>query len=351
MEHQEIDDHGDPPEPVLLAPDNFTPPHRTPWGGRRIGALKGWTAADPIGESWELSVEPSFPSRTKDGRVLDELLRRAPGPWLGAEADRGSTALLVKLLDAQDELSVQIHPRDDYEGLSEAESGKPESWYIVDREPGAGLYLGLSQGAGPEEMERALAQGDDVSELLPFVPVEPGDFFLIEAGTPHCIGGGVLLVEPQRVLPGRRGVTYRYWDWNRRYDAHGARHDEGTPRALHQRDAIAVTDWSLPRGDALLRRVRRRAGPPDPTGIARVESLAGPDGLSSDALRVARLHGTGEVDFPRWDALVALTVLAGRVRIGPLEVGAGRTAAVPASWRGRASLRNAHAVLAAAVVP
>jgi hypothetical protein len=180
---------------------------------------------------------------------------------------------------------------------------------------------------------------------LPFVPVEPGDFFVIEAGTPHCIGRGVLLVEPQRVRPGKRGVTYRYWDWNRRYDREGRRDPEGQPRALHRREALAVTDWDLPRGAALLHRVRRRAGVPELRGAAQVDELAGPGGIPSDALRVARLHGNGELPLPRWDVLRAVTVLAGVIRLGELEVRAGRTAAVPASWRGPAVLDAAHAIV------
>jgi mannose-6-phosphate isomerase len=345
MGHQENDEA---PRPVRLAPDNFTPPTRTPWGGRRIRPLKGMGEGPRVGESWELSVEPSFPSRTAGGRPLEALLRQDPAGWLGAEAERGGTALLVKLVDADDELSVQIHPSDEHPGLGPDESGKPESWYVVDRDPGAGLYLGLAAGADRAAMERALDEEGDVSALLPFVPVEPGDFFVIEAGTPHCIGRGVLLVEPQRVLPGRRGVTYRYWDWNRRYDAEGRRDPDGRPRALHRREAVAVTDWDLPRGEALLDRIRRRAGPAAPEAPARVEPLAGPGGLSSDALRVARLHGTGAAELPDWELLRAVTVLGGGLRLGSLALRAGQTAAVPAGWRGSVALERAHAIVSAA---
>ncbi|HJL19114.1 MAG TPA: class I mannose-6-phosphate isomerase [Sandaracinaceae bacterium LLY-WYZ-13_1] len=344
MEHQE----NDAPRPVPLAADNFTPPSRTPWGGRRIPALKGLAGDAVVGESWELSVEPSFPSRTADGRRLDDLVAATPEAWLGDERARGGTALLVKLLDAADELSVQIHPGDDHPGLGPDESGKPESWYVVDHDEGAGIYLGLAERADRATMERALDAGEDVSALLPFVPVEPGDFFLIEAGTPHCIGRGVLLVEPQRVLPGRRGVTYRYWDWNRRYDARGRRDPSGEPRPLHRDAALDVTDWRLPRGDALLSRVRHRAGPPMVDGDARLEGLAGPDGaLRSEALAVARLSGTGTLRPPAWGVLRGLTVLSGTVRLGDLALGPGRSAAIPARWHGPLTLDRGHAILAA----
>lgn len=345
MEDQEIDEPA-----ALLAADNFTPPSRTPWGGARIRRLKArWVGAgEPVGESWELSVEPSFPSRTEDGASLAARIAERPRAWLGAKAADGGTALLVKLLDAAEALSVQIHPADDYAGLGEGEGGKPESWYVVERDPGAGIYLGLGEGVDRAAMERALDAGEDVSRLLTFVPVEPGDVFVIEAGTAHCIGAGVMLVEPQRVAPGRRGVTYRYWDWGRRYDASGRRSSEGAPRELHREHALAVTDWGAPRAEALLARARLRAGEVRLDAPARVEVLCGPEGLASRDLFVARLSGRGELELPGAGALRAVTVLAGAVELDGLLVEAGRTAAVPAGARPRATLRDAHAIVSAA---
>lgn len=346
--------------PRRLAADNFTPASRTPWGGRRIlevfKAALGLTNAGVVGESWELSVEPDFPSRLDSGERLGDVIAEDAVGWLGAAAHRGNTALLVKLLDAADELSVQIHPTDDYPGLSEGEGGKPESWYVVDREPGAGLYLGLAAGVDRVKMETALREGLDVSDMLTFVPVEVGDFFVIDAGTAHAIGRGVTLVEPQRVLPGRRGLTYRYWDWNRRYDAAGRRTPEGQPRALHIDDALAVTDWQAPRGDALLARIRHRSGPPQPGGAARLEVLGSPMGPAvSTALSVDRLHGDGSFLLPP-SGFRALTVLSGEVIVksadGPLPIPGGRTAALPASASGWAvELTHAHAIVSGVITP
>ncbi|HKU40699.1 MAG TPA: type I phosphomannose isomerase catalytic subunit, partial [Polyangiales bacterium] len=206
--------------PALLRPDNFTSPARTPWGGRRIvGTYKaelGLSAAlreSAVGEAWELSLGPELPSRLEDGRFLHELIAADPHGYLGAEAARGGSALLVKWLDAAEPLSVQIHPAPDDPKLAADETGKPECWYIVAREPGAGLYLGLRPGVTAERMRAALERGADVSQLLEFVPVEVGDFYLLQPGMPHAVGPGVTLVEPQYVAPGRRGVTLRYWDW------------------------------------------------------------------------------------------------------------------------------------------
>lgn len=338
--------------PIALRPDNFTPPSRTPWGGTRIlsrykPALAG--RAGVVGESWELSVEPDFPSVTREGEPLAEVLARDPVGMLGREAARGGTGLLVKLLDAADELSVQIHPADDYAGLKAGESGKPECWYVVEREEGAGVYLGLAKGVTEAQMAAALVRGDDVSKLLDFVPVEAGDFLLIDAGTAHAIGRGLTLVEPQRVIPGRRGITYRYWDWNRRYDREGRSDPNGAPRALHVREALAVTNWDAPRGDAFLTTARVRAGEPAREGAAKVTALCGRDeGLRSDALQVARVEGTGVIALPRWDALLGLTVLDGVVELEGVRVARGDTVAIPAGMSGaEARCEGAHAIVAA----
>ena len=169
--------------PLLLQPDNFTSPERTPWGGRRIaGRLKlnaGLEARGVVGEAWELSVEPDFPSRIIDGPTLDEVLRADPS-LLGVESGLGSTALLVKLVDAADDLSVQIHPSDDDPLLAPDESGKPEAWYIIDADPGAGLYLGFREGVSRKDVERAIDEEAEVDALMSSVPVSPGDLFLIE---------------------------------------------------------------------------------------------------------------------------------------------------------------------------
>jgi mannose-6-phosphate isomerase class I len=342
-----------PPVPVLLRPDNFTPPTRTPWGGTRLA--RSYKAAfvqgtPVIGESWEISVEPDFPGKLDDGRALAAYLGSAPEALLGGEAARGrtSTALLVKLIDTDDPLSVQIHPSDDYPGLEADECGKPESWYIVDSEPGAGLYLGFQRGTERAQVEQALRDGSSLESLLRFVPVAPGDFFLIDAGTPHAIGRGLTLVEPQHVIPGRRGVTYRYWDWNRRYDAAGREDAAGSARALHVEHALAVTRWREVQEDGFIDSIRVRAPVPALDARASVTMLAGEGGLASTWLRVARLAGTGRCRLPSLDRLQGLTVLAGTVEVAGVRVGPGRSAVVPAQLSdSEVTLEGAHAVLSA----
>jgi mannose-6-phosphate isomerase class I len=333
------------PRPVLLAADNFTSPARTPWGGRRIcGTYKAALGLAPalreqaIGESWELSLGPELPSRLEDGRYLQQAVSADPLAFLGAEAAAGSSALLVKWLDAADHLSVQIHPAVDDPKLVRDETGKPECWYIVAREPGAGLYLGLRPDASLERMRELLASGADVSSLLEFVPVEPGDFYLLQPGMPHAVGRGVTLVEPQYVAPGRRGVTLRYWDWNRRYDEHGKQAPNGEPRELHVERALEVTDWARASDPVYLAAQRCRPAAIDLTAASRCEPLCGTDlgtPVRSDYLRALRIAGTGEVRLPDWNTLRALTVIDGEVELRggfePLRVARGRTAALPAS--------------------
>ncbi len=253
--------------PVLLRPDNFTPPTRTPWGGHKItqhfkrGLLPHVAGPRPVvGESWEVSVEPSFPSRLADGdRSLADAIADDPAAWLGAASAqryRGQMPLLVKLIDAAQNLSVQVHPADDDPKLARGQSGKPEAWYVLDCEPGAGIFLGFADGVSRREVEHYLKTEGPLDELLNFVPVTVGDTFVIEAGVVHAIGQGVTLLEAQHVLPGCEGVTYRYWDWNRRYDEQGRLCPTGTPRPLHVAESLDTTCWGLECGQRAIEACR-----------------------------------------------------------------------------------------------
>jgi mannose-6-phosphate isomerase len=352
------------PRPVLLAADNFTSPARTPWGGRRIvGTYKAALGISPalreqaIGESWELSLGPGRASRLEDGRALCDVVAGDPNAYLGAEAQSGSSALLVKWLDADDHLSVQIHPAVDDPKLAPDETGKPECWYIVAREPGAGLYLGLRPGVRIEAMRNALESGADVSSLLEFVPVEVGDFYLLQPGMAHAVGRGVTLVEPQYVAPGRRGVTLRYWDWNRRYDANGNQDANGKPRELHVERALEVTDWVRTSDPKYLAAQRVRPAAVELGAAARCDMLCGAEAsapVRSDYLRAARVSGSGDARLPDWNTLRALTVIEGEVELrgefGTLRITRGRTAALPACATALSCrLERGHALLSSVV--
>ncbi|MFO0682406.1 MAG: type I phosphomannose isomerase catalytic subunit [Sandaracinus sp.] len=344
--------------PLLTRPDNFTPLARTPWAGHYLAdVLKRGvaTAGEPVGESWEVSFGPELPSQIEgEPRTLAEVASEGGARFLGREATRGSSALLVKLLDTAEPLSVQIHPSDADPLLAHDESGKPEAWYVVRAERGAAIHLGLSDEATLDRLRASIENGEDASRWLTRVPVEAGDFFVVPAGTPHAVGAGITLVEPQRVLPGRRGVTYRYWDWNRRYGEDGRPSPDGQPRALHLPRALAVTRWDAPRGAAFLSRVRARVHVDldTPTELARV---CGPGArLHSAELDVGVLAGSGPLDLPRVEAVQAWTVLEGVVRlVGDgfrLEIPRGRSAVVPAAvGKIRCEADHAHAVVASIV--
>lgn len=326
-----------------LRPDNFTAAKRTPWGGRRIvDVLKaplGVKRAGQVGESWEVSVS-ELPSVTREGTPLPSLLASAPAHWLGeAEAPLGATRLLVKLLDAAEPLSVQIHPSDDDPALAPDEGGKPEAWYVLHAEQGAGIYLGLREGVDRAAMAGCLDEGGDASALLRFVPVEPGDFFTIDPGTPHAIGAGLTLLEPQRVTPGRRGVTYRYWDWNRRYDADGRPSPEGSPRPLHRDRALEVTDWDRDWG-RWLQGARNRLGAPTPTAPAELTPIV------EDTLGAARWTGTGEGSLPALARLRGVTVVEGELTLDGVRLRGGESAVVAAAAPDLpARLEGAHALV------
>ena len=215
------------------------------------------------------------------------------------------------------------------------ESGKPEAWYIIDAEPGAGLYLGFRDGVSRHDVETAIDEQGDVSALMSFVGVSPGDLFLIGPGTPHAIGKGVLLLEPQRVAPGKRGVTYRYWDWNRKYDGAGQLDPNGQPRTLHRERALDVTSWELGADVARIERLSHRAGPAPIDGPATLEVLMGRHGpLRSEVFSVQRLAGSGKLELDAADRLRALTVIDGRVTLHDgetvLALSRGQTCALPA---------------------
>jgi mannose-6-phosphate isomerase len=343
--------------PILTAPDNFTPLARTPWAGTYLAreikrAYAPVTAL--VGESWEVSFGPELPSRVEgDARTLAEIARDEGATFLGRESDRGSSALLVKLLDAREPLSVQIHPSDADAQLAWDESGKPEAWYVVHAEPGAVIHLGLTASATLDRMRAAIEDGQDASQFLVRVEVAAGDFFVVPPGTPHAVGGGVTLVEPQRVLPGKRGVTYRYWDWNRRYDAQGRSAKDGAARPLHLSRALAVTRWDAARDEAFVDRVRTRVRI-DRSSAPTLVRVAGRDAhVASNALEVAVLAGTGSLDAPRTDAVQAYTVVDGAITLRgedfALDVPRGRSAVVPACVGAmRCEARGAHVVIASA---
>lgn len=341
-----------------VRPDNFTPPSRTPWGGRVImSRFKAGLHLDvdprtPVGESWEISAEPSFPSVLESGLVLADAIRGDLPGWLGERvaAEHDGLPMLVKLIDAADNLSVQVHPPEDHALLNNEETGKTEAWIIMGAAPGAQIYLGFRDGVREQDVDACMKSGGALSELMNGVVVHEGEVFFIHPGLVHALGAGITVLEPQRVRPHRRSITYRFWDWNRKYDANGNVSASGAPRALHVRESMAVTDWIGPRGSALVEASRRRPTPLHPVtaGLDRAQLLDDKD------LWAQRAVGTGSFQLPKVDTLLGLLCLDGEIDLTDgeesLRLQKGQSAVVPAAIGDvRVELRGAH--LAMCCVP
>lgn len=250
--------------PVLMQTDNFTSLAKTPWAGSGIftnfkSHLLSSERTSLIGESWEFSADPNMPSYCPElGTRLLDLIEKDPASTLGSKFEKEGCNLLVKIISAAEPLSFQVHPCDDDPNLKPGECGKPESWLILDREPGAGIYLGFRPGVKKDEFAERLRSGEDLRKDMQFIPVQPGDFFNLPPHVPHAIGGGVTLLEPQRVSAGLAGKTFRLWDWGRRYDRDG-RIDmkQGLPRELHIDESLELLNPDVQSGDTFVKSLRR----------------------------------------------------------------------------------------------
>jgi mannose-6-phosphate isomerase len=225
-----------------LYPLTFTPALRDyVWGGRNLESLYGrFLPPGPAAESWEISGHPVAPTRVDNGplagRLLPDVLADLGADLVGTRAgwalERGKFPLLVKLLDAEQRLSVQVHPSDDYALVHEnGELGKTEMWYILHARPGAQLILGLRPGVTPDAFRQAIADGE-LETCLHHLPVRAGDAVFVPAGTVHAILEGIIAAEVQQ----NSDMTYRVYDWGRL----GA---DGQPRTTHLEKSLAVIDF------------------------------------------------------------------------------------------------------------
>ncbi len=195
----------------------------------------------PVGESWEISGVTGDVSTIVNGFLKGNSLGEAVEVYMGElVGDEVFTRfgeefpLLIKYIDAQDRLSVQVHPTDELSKVRHGAYGKTEMWYILDCEPGAQLLIGFKPGVTRQMYEKSVENGT-VGELLNPVPVKPGDAYFIPAGTVHAIGKGILVAEIQQTSD----VTYRVFDWNRT-------DDKGNPRELHTELALDAMDFDAP---------------------------------------------------------------------------------------------------------
>ncbi|MBR3905311.1 MAG: class I mannose-6-phosphate isomerase [Clostridia bacterium] len=220
-----------------LNPIRMNPAYRygamTPWGGDRLQLIFGKDIPDErTGEGLEVSAIPGLESRDEQGNTLPELIEKYGEALVGTHV-KGPFPLLLKLLDAKDTLSVQVHPDDAYAARVENKLGKTEAWYILYADPGAELVYGVHAGLTKEQLMAHSLAGKDVEQDLRRVKVQAGDTYFIPAGMVHAIGGGIVLYEIQQ----SSDVTYRFYDWERT-------DKEGKKRELHIEKAVAVTDLS-----------------------------------------------------------------------------------------------------------
>jgi mannose-6-phosphate isomerase len=290
------------------------------WGGRRLEELYGKPLPQgrKIGESFELSAYPERESRVAAGplagRGLKELVEERGEQLVGERAwarCQGRFPLLVKLLDAWQDLSVQVHPGDEYaqrRGLEEG--GKMEAWYVL-RSEGGRVAHGLKEGVGRQDFIQAVEAGR-VEEVIRFFPVRPGEVVCLPPGTVHALGAGVVLYEVQQASD----LTFRIHDYHRP----GL---DGKPRPLHVEQALEVIDF--------------KAALPGPMGWRELPGAGEEGGMLVDCehfhLHLRCLAGS-RVSHRAAESFQALTVVQGKALVRgqrqECALGPGDTALVPA---------------------
>jgi len=205
------------------------------WGGRALEQFGLELPDGAIGEGWMIGDHPNGTTKVVNGELaglgLDEIREQYGREWFGTRGfseKNGRFPLLIKLLDCNDDLSVQVHPTDVYDRLPAGELGKTEMWYILSAKPGAKIIYGLKEGIDRSAMESAINEGR-IMDTLQEVSVEAGDAFYIPAGTVHALCSGVVVAEIQQ----NSDTTYRLYD----YDRPGL---DGKLRELHVEDSLNV---------------------------------------------------------------------------------------------------------------
>lgn len=290
------------------------------WGGRHLERLYGkpLPAGQPIGESWEISDRPGDVSVITNGPLagkdLHWLVQTFGKELLGDARLQGDRfPLLIKLLDAREKLSLQVHPP---ANKAAALGGEPktEMWFIADAEPGAELYVGLKRGVTRAEFERRIQDGS-VAECFHRVPVKAGDTMFLPSGRVHAIGAGLVIFEIQQ----NSDTTYRVFDWNRV----GL---DGKPRDLHIQQSLASIDFS-DFEPALV-----QAQPIQVAGVTTRQLV------TNELFAVDLVETSGPATINRLDAgMEIIGLVAGRAEITssapvpPIELTAGQFCLLPAA--------------------
>ncbi|MCX7024457.1 MAG: mannose-6-phosphate isomerase, class I [Spirochaetes bacterium] len=277
-------------EPIILEPVF----KERIWGGTRLREDFGFDIpSDSTGECWAVSAHPAGPCRAVNppwaGMTLLELWKERRDLFGGLRGD--GFPLLVKILDARDDLSVQVHPGDEAARAGNGEeSGKSECWYIIDCTRGASIILGHNARTRGEF--EAMASAGEWDRLLRRVPIKPGDFHYIPSGTIHALCSGALVLETQQ----SSDLTYRIYDWDRRDRA-------GTRRDLHLEKALAAARFPYVDADERPETIRRHGG------VTTVFTRNGHFTLSRQAV-------SGSMELPHDEPFLILGVISGEGSLG-----------------------------------
>ncbi|MCF6349414.1 MAG: class I mannose-6-phosphate isomerase [Flavobacteriaceae bacterium] len=227
---------------MILEPIKFKPIIKEKiWGGIKLKTLLGKkSGSDKIGESWEISsvdTAISVAITTKDsGKTLTELIQKYKGKLVGEKVYNkfgNKFPLLIKYIDAKENLSIQLHPNDELAQKRHQCFGKTEMWYVMQADKNAELIVGFKQKTSKKEYVKSL-KNNKIKELLNVDKVNTGDVYFIKTGTIHAIGAGVMLAEIQQTSD----ITYRIYDWDRK-------DTEGNLRKLHTEDALDAIDFEV----------------------------------------------------------------------------------------------------------
>jgi len=260
------------------------------WGGRLLRDFfgKDLPSGVHIGESWELADLPDDKSQIVNGpfngQTIDQVLAAYPKEITGKPDYHPPFPLLIKILDAQDVLSVQVHP--DIETCRRTGKGEPktECWYIIDAQPGAVIYKGLKAGVTRSRFAQAIADGT-CADYLVKVPVHSVECHFLPSGTCHAIGAGLLIAEIQQPSD----TTYRVFDWNRIDPT------TGKPRPLHIDDALEAIHFDSS-GDTLTVRSVGRLADADEFKVDKGHQAAGCEVLLREQMKVLMiLTGSGQI--------------------------------------------------------
>lgn len=199
------------------------------WGGNKLRNYNINSNDSNIAEAWIFSFNKNGVSTTESGAPIDSVLSEKE---LGKDySNFPFFPFLIKLIDANDKLSIQVHPNDEYALANENSFGKTEMWYILEAEKDAFLYLGLNDNYSSEQIKAAI-ENNTICDYLNKVPVKPGDCYFVESGTIHAIGKGIVIIEIQQ----NSALTYRVYDFDRRDKF-------GNPRELHIEKALKVINY------------------------------------------------------------------------------------------------------------